>query len=96
MKLKSENGSAKVFFNNILTSQQSSKPFNLATQEKKLQIMSFVMILRGDNVLLQQQIQNNKIDLQIVATFKLKANWASLHYTFSLLGRYHLQIKGKS
>ncbi|CAL9225210.1 unnamed protein product, partial [Arabidopsis halleri] len=42
IKLRSENGAAQVFFNNHLISKQFVEPFNVTTQEKKLETLTFI------------------------------------------------------
>ncbi|XP_019087328.1 PREDICTED: uncharacterized protein LOC109127240 [Camelina sativa] len=96
IKVRFQSSSTLLLFNNNLVDWQFIYPFNLSTHETKFGFVRFASDFRSlhenDKMDLQKQLQNNKLEFQILTIFRVRATLGSLHYSIMLLGRCELQL----
>ncbi|XP_010433495.1 PREDICTED: uncharacterized protein LOC104717594 [Camelina sativa] len=88
----------ELFFFNRLIAQQVVEPFSQKKRETRLEpihlISSLVCLPVNHAVELRRQVQNNKIEYEIRGTFKVRAHFGMIHYSYLLHGRCQLQMTG--
>ncbi|KFK29171.1 hypothetical protein AALP_AA7G098500 [Arabis alpina] len=88
----------ELFFFNKLIAVQAVQPFWQREREMRLEpirlISSLVCLPVKHAVELMRQVQNNKIEYEIKGTFKVKAHFGMIHYSYWLHGRCQLQMTG--
>ncbi|KAL1202965.1 hypothetical protein V5N11_015217 [Cardamine amara subsp. amara] len=88
----------ELFFFNKLIAVQAVQPFSQRKHETRLEpirlISSLVCLPVNHAVLLKRQVQNNKIEYEIRGTFKVRAHFGMIHYSYWLQGRCQLQVTG--
>lgn len=88
----------ELFFFNKLIAVQAVQPFLQRKCETRLEpirlISSLVCLPVNHAVELKRQVQNNKIEYEIRGTFKVRAHFGMIHYSYWLHGRCQLQMTG--
>lgn len=98
IEVRFEKINIKLFFFNKLIAVQGVQPFSQRKREIRLEpirlISSLVYLPVNHAVELSRQVQNNKIEYRIRGTFKVRAHFGLIHYSYWLHGRCQLQMTG--
>ncbi|KAG7541387.1 Late embryogenesis abundant protein LEA_2 subgroup [Arabidopsis thaliana x Arabidopsis arenosa] len=98
IEVKFEKLRIELFFFNRLIAVQVVQPFSQKKRETRLEPIRLISSLVGlpvnHAVELKRQLENNKIEYEIRGTFKVRAHFGMIHYSYSLHGRCQLQMTG--
>ncbi|CAB79504.1 hypothetical protein [Arabidopsis thaliana] len=98
IEVKFEKLRIELFFFNRLIAAQVVQPFLQKKHETRLEPIRLISSLVGlpvnHAVELRRQLENNKIEYEIRGTFKVKAHFGMIHYSYQLHGRCQLQMTG--
>ncbi|CAA7025362.1 unnamed protein product [Microthlaspi erraticum] len=98
LEVRFEQLKIELFFFNKLIAVQGVLPFSQRKRETRLEpirlISSLVYLPLNYAEELRKQMQNNKIDYEIRGTFKVRAHFRMIHYSYWLHGRCQLQMTG--
>lgn len=88
----------ELYFFNRLISTQIVQPFSQQPREQRLEsvhmISSLVFMPQDHAVELRKQVQNNRINYNIRASFKVKATLGVIHFSYWLHSRCQLEMTG--
>ncbi|CAH2077871.1 unnamed protein product [Thlaspi arvense] len=98
IEVRIEQLEVELFFFNKLIARQWVQPFSQRKRETSLKpvrlISSLVYLPVNYAMELRRQMQDNKIEYEIRCTFKVRAHFGMIHYSYRLHGRCQLQITG--
>ncbi|ESQ54627.1 hypothetical protein EUTSA_v10027581mg [Eutrema salsugineum] len=96
--VKFEQLKIELFFFNRSIAMQGVQPFSQRRRETRLEpirlISSLVYLPLNYAVELKRQMQNNKIEYEIISSFKVRVHFGMIHYSYQLHARCHLQMTG--
>ncbi|KAF8113960.1 hypothetical protein N665_0043s0033 [Sinapis alba] len=96
MEVRFEHLKIELFFFKKLIAVQGVQPFSQRKRETRSEpirlISSLVYLPVNHAVELSRQVQNNKIEYQIRGTFKVRAHFGLIHYSYWLHGMCELQM----
>lgn len=98
IEVRFEHLKIELFFFNKLIAMQGVQPFSQRKGKTRLEpirlVSSLVYLPVNHAVELSREVQNNKIEYQIRGTFKVRAHFGLIHYSYWLHGICHLQMTG--
>ncbi|KAI4306258.1 hypothetical protein L6164_029551 [Bauhinia variegata] len=98
MDVKFESSDIELFFLDRLISSQAIQPFTQRRRENRLQtvhfISSLVFLPQDVGVNLQRQVQSNKVEYNVRATFRVRVYLGLFHLRYWLHSRCQLEITG--